>query len=151
MRKDHVCLSLFLLLLYNAAEFLVFFNHFLDNSVNLLFLCDVFSECLRAHFFLLLDLVLDELLVVYEIRRLLGDVLPVISIVVLLNLEVGCINCCILLEILLSTVLRLSRLGSTLFIEIRMADVSIQLLELITFRAHFLDLALATLIYNLQF
>jgi len=151
MRQDHVCLRLFFLLLYNAGQLFVLFNHFLDNCVNLLFLPDVFRKCLCAHFFLLLDLILDEVFVAHKIRRFLCNVGPVLSIVVLLNLEVGGINCCVLLQILLSTVLSLGGLGSTLFVEICMTDVSLKLLQFITFSAHFLDLTLATLVNYLQF
>lgn len=135
----------------NAAEFLVLFNHFLDNGVHLFLLSDVFRVCFSPHSFLLLDLALDKLFVIYEIVGLVCDEMPVVSVLVLLNFQVGCIDGGILLETLLTAVLRLRRLGSTLFVEICVADVGLQLLEFVTLGTHLLDLALASLIHNLQF
>lgn len=74
-----------------------------------------------------------------------------VSIVCLLNFQVSGIDGGILLKFLLFSVLSLSRLGSTLFIEIRMANMSLQLFEFITFSAHFLDLTLATLVNYFEF
>jgi len=94
---------------------------------------------------------LNELFVVYEIGRFLCDEVAVVAILVLFNLQVGCIDGGILLEILLSAVLSLGRLGSTLFVQICVADVGLQLFEFVRFGTHLLDLTLASLVDNLKF
>jgi len=70
-------------------------------------------------------------------------------IMVLFDLKVSSINCRILLEVLLLTILCFCRLGSTLFVEIRMPDVGLQLFEFITLSAHLLNFTLAALVNNL--
>lgn len=151
MGEDHIGLRLLFFLLNNAAEFLVFLNHFLDHSVDLFLLSDILRVRFSPHSFLLLDLALDKLFVVYEIGCLVCDEIAVVSILVLLNFQVGCIDGSILLEALLAAVLGFSRLGSTLFVEICMADVGLKLLEFVTLGTHLLNFALTSLVNNLQF
>lgn len=149
MGEDHISLRLLLFLLNNAAEFLVLLDHFLDHSVHLFFLSDVLGVRLCAHSFLLLDLPLDELLVVYEVIGLFCDEVAVVSVLVLLDFQVGCVDGCVLFEALLAAVLGLGRLGSTLFVEICMADVSLKLLEFVTLGTHLFNFALTSLVNNL--
>jgi hypothetical protein len=150
MGEDHIGLRLLFFLLNNAAEFLVLLNHFLDHRVDLFLLSDVLRVRFSPHSFLLLDLTLNKLLVAYEVGCLVCDEIAVVSILVLLNFQVGRIDGGILLEVLLAAVLGFSRLGSTLFVEICVADVGLKLLEFVTLRTHLLNFALTSLVNNLQ-
>jgi hypothetical protein len=150
MGEDHISLRLLFFLLNNAAEFLVLLNHFLDNSVHLFLLSDVLRERFSPHSFLLLDLALNKLLVSYEVICLVSDKVAVVSVLVLLNFQVGCIDGGILLKVLLAAVLGFSALGSTLFVEICVADVGLKLLKFVRLRTHLLNFALTTLVNDLQ-
>ena len=95
-------------MLDNECELLVLFDHFLNNVVDLLLLFDVFLVCFSADLFLILDLALDELFVVNKSSCFACNELTVCTVLVLLNLQVGGIDSCVLFKILLTTILRLS-------------------------------------------
>lgn len=151
VRQDHISLRLLLLLLHDLCQLSVFINHFLYNGVHLFLLLQVLCVSLSAYFFLRFDLALNELLVFYKFARLFGDGGTILRVLLFLNLQVGCIDGCVLLEALLLAILSFCRLGGAFLVEIRVADVGLKLFEFVALAAHFLDFALAALILNLKF
>lgn len=95
-------------MLDNKGELLVFFDHFLNNVVDLLLLFYVFLVSFSTDLLLILDLALDEVFVVDKVGCFLSDVFTICTVLVLLNLQVSGIDSSVLFEFLLTAILSLS-------------------------------------------